>query len=365
MTKQNIAHISCQHALSGIGRYGIELTQRLKKQDLIEDWYKPYKTDHPDSYLHEQPWIKPIPYRSFRNLHNYVLPLYVSRAINWNKYDLVHSHWFLSGLASSVFGGKVKQIITMHDVSLLHIPEWNKTTTEYYRWSLERFKKKKTPIIVVSESARRDTLRFAKYPEELVHVVYNGIDHEQFNTEISVNGNRSKFRVIYSGGLGRRKNLKLLLDAFAEFKKYVQDSELLIAGAHPDRTPWPQYVIDQNIKDVRFTGFIPEDDVANFYRDADLMVFTSDYEGFGLAPLEAMACGTPVISTKGGSLSEVLGEAAILSESTASEIADKMKQVALNPKLQSHMSSAGLNWVKRYSWDRTAKETAELYRSLF
>lgn len=364
MTKQRIAHVSCQHALSGIGRYGIELSGRLHEMGLIQEWYKPYKVSHPDSYLNDLPWIKPIAYRSFRNLHNYVLPLYINKAIEWKQYDLIHSHWFLSGLSASLFAGKAKQVVTMHDVSLLHIPEWNRTATSYYKWALDRLKNHKTPIIVVSERAKKDAVRFANYPEELVHVIYNGIDHRQFNTEISVPDERSKFRVIYSGGLGKRKNIKLLLDAFSMFSSQVQDAELLIAGAHPERTPWPQYVKESNIHGVTFTGFIPEESMASFYRDADLMVFTSDYEGFGLAPLEAMACGTPVVSTRGGSLAEVLGDAALLGESKPQEIVSLMIQLAENPSLQTEMRARGLSWVKRYSWDKSAEKTAFLYQSL-
>ena len=205
-----VTEVTCQHLLSGIGRYGIELSKELKSRNVLSAFYKPYKQNHADSVLHSNEWIKPIKYKSFRNLHPYILPFFIKNAVSASKSEILHAHWFISGIAISMFR-KNPKVITMHDVSLLHLPEQNPSYIRYYKWAINRFKKMEIPIIVVSNQAKNDAIKYASYPENLIHVVYNGVNHEQFfpqnNDELRPT---NTFRIIYSGGLGKRKNVGLL-----------------------------------------------------------------------------------------------------------------------------------------------------------
>ena len=359
-----VTEITCQHAISGIGRYGFELSSGLQKQGVLSAFYKPYKENHQDSGLHKFDWVKPVYYKSFRNLHPYLLPFFIRKAISVDEDELLHAHWFMSGLAISGFK-KNKKVITMHDVSLLHQPEQNPTYIRYYRWAIERFKKLRIPIIVVSEHAKKDALAYADYPEELVHVVYNGINHEQFypknNEQLRP---ESRFRIVYSGGLGERKNVSLLLEAFQLVQKENKDAELIISGAHPERTKYPGIVKELGLSQVTFTGFIPDEKMADFYRSGHCMVFPSEYEGFGLAPLESMACGTPVLSAKGGALTETSGKGALYFEYEAHDLADKIMALINDEQLRSELTKKGLEQAQKYSWQKTTSDTLDIYRKL-
>ena len=359
-----VTEITCQHALSGIGRYGFELSSELQKRDVLTAFYKPFKEGHPDSVLHDYSWVKPLQYKSFRNLHPYVLPFFIRKGLSVNKDELLHAHWFMSGLAISVYK-KNKKVITMHDVSLLHQPEQNPTYIRYYRWAIDRFKKLRIPIIVVSEQAKRDAITYADYPEELVHVVYNGINHEQFypqnNEQLRP---ESGFRIVYSGGLGERKNVDLLLESFQLIQQKNKDAELVISGAHPDRTRYPAKVKELGLSQVTFTGYIPDEEMADFYRSGHCMVFPSKYEGFGLAPLESMACGTPVLSAKGGALTETSGEGAMYFDYDAHDLAEKITAIIENEQLRSELTEKGIEQAQKYSWQNTATDTLEIYRKL-
>ncbi len=356
--------VTCQHLLSGIGRYGLELSNQLHSNGIAGTFYKPFKKGHPDSACHEQSWVKPVRYKSFRNLHPYLLPLFIRNAIETDKKAVLHAHWFLSGLAISTFRANPK-VVTMHDVSLLHHKEQNSSYLRYYEWAIKRFRDLEIPLIVVSENAKRDTLNYASYPEELVHVVYNGINHDQFFPEHNeALRPTNRFRIVYSGGLGKRKNVGLLLRAMMILEDRGEEVELIISGAHPERTAYPAMARDMGLQQVHFTGFIDDHLMADFYRSGHLMVFPSEYEGFGLAPLESMACGTPVLSAKGGALQETSGEGAMYFDYEAEDLAAKIKLLKEDSSRRQQFTERGLKQAAQYTWKKTADQTAALYRMI-
>ncbi len=354
----NIAMVSCQHFTSGIGNYSFELSRHVREFNPDLKLYKVYKPDHPDASYHTNAWIHPLPYKSFRNLHPYVLPFFLRQGLSKTHADIYHAHWFLSGLALSYLP-KIQGVVTMHDVSLLHIKEATQTYENYYRWALNRFKKRKFKLVVVSETAKQDALKYTDYPERLIWVAPNGINQERFFPLRKEP--HEKFRIIYSGGLGKRKNLDLLFQAYRLLKEKFIDIELRIAGAYPERTVYPKLVQDMALKDVYFTGYIPDKEMNRFYNSGDLLIYTSRYEGFGFAPLEAMAAGVPVITTTGGSLKEISGGGAICSGYNASEIASLASELILNPNRYDDQVEKGLAWVKQYNWSRAAQQILSLY----
>ncbi|OHX64782.1 hypothetical protein NH26_21860 [Flammeovirga pacifica] len=357
---KNITLACCQHFNSGIGRYSYMLGESLREMNTNVKLYKVFKPDHSDITYHEQNWIKKIPYRSFKGLHPYILPYFIHQKIkNTPKDQIVHGHWFISGLASSYLPNPT--VVTMHDVSLLHVSEADAWFTGYYKWAINRFKKNKIPIIVVSNNAKLDTIKYADYPEELIYVSKGFIDFNQFYYDKNVTKDENRFTIIYTGGLGERKNVGLLLQAMKVIEKKYPHTYLKIAGAHPEYTKYPEMARDLGIENVEFSGFIPDDDLNNFYNASDLFVFTSLYEGFGYTPLEAMATKTPVISTNGGSLTEIVGEGGQLIDYDVMDLIDKISYYIENDSARKELAHKGHEWVKQYTKENSLKETLSAY----
>ncbi|MEM9831714.1 MAG: glycosyltransferase family 4 protein [Bacteroidota bacterium] len=363
MSKLNerIVMVTDHHVDCGIGYYSLELAKAMQEYGetmLI----KPYRDNHNDEWLHrEYPWIKKARYRSLRDLRPYILPLFLRKAMLRERNTLLHAHWFLSGLATTYFT-QTPTIITMHDVSLLHVSDSNDKYLNYYRWAINRFRKRQIPLIVVSEQSRQDTIEHAQYPDELVFAVHNGINFDHFfPTETTKD--TSCFTLVYSGGLGKRKNLDLLLKAYQRLQEKYDFLRLTIAGNNPQQTPYPALAESLKLKHVTFTGFIPDQEMNAFYNSGDLMVYTSEYEGFGMAPLEGMACGLPVISTPGGALAEVSGGGVDLVGYDVEELTDRISKVIEDSLYRKELAQRGQNWVKQYTWQNTADKTYEIYQT--
>lgn len=353
----NIAMVSCQHFTSGIGNYAFELAKHVRELNPQLELYKVYKPDHPDAHYLEHEWIHPITYKSFRDLHPYVLPLFIRQALTQQKAEAYHAHWFLSGLALTYLPVK-PAAVTMHDVSLLHIKEASPMYERYYKWALERFRKFRYTLIMVSESAKQDAIKYAGYPEDLIEVVPNGINLQRFHP--IEKETKDTFRIIYSGGLGKRKNLALLFNAYKLLSEKHPDLELAIAGAFPERTVYPEMAKSMGLRNVTFTGYIPDGEMNAFYNSGDLLIYTSLYEGFGFAPLEAMAAGLPVITTSGGSLKEISGGGAVCTEYNAQEIAEAADHFISSSSLREEYIQKGKAWVEQYTWAKAAQKTISI-----
>jgi glycosyltransferase involved in cell wall biosynthesis len=170
--------------------------------------------------------------------------------------------------------------------------------------------------------------------------------------------------ILYVGSLEKRKNLPRLLQAYARLRQDLPGWKLVIVGARK----WKSAPIFDTLSRlglepyVHFTGFVEEDDLPALYNGADLFCFPSLYEGFGLPVLEAMACGTPVVTSSTSSLPEVAGEAALLVDPYDVEaIAAAMRRVLSDPELAQDLRARGLARAAQFTWERTARETIAVY----
>lgn len=355
--------VTDHHLNSGIGRYSFELSKALLAERHDVELFKPSKSNSVDRAFEKQyPWIKKIKYRSFRSLHAHLLPFFIGGRLLTTSADVFHAHWFMAGLGL-VKAAKKKVVVTMHDVSLLHEREKTGSFLTFYQKALKTFKERELPIIVVSEQAKKDTITYAGFRENQVHAIYNGINNHQFFAK-NLERQAGSFKLIYSGGLAPRKNLDLLLQACKILEDRRVDYQMTIAGNHPEATPYPKMCATLKLKNVRFAGFIPEHEMNDFYNRADLMIYTSKYEGFGFSPLEAMATGLPVICTKGGSLAEVSGGGALMVNDDAEEIAEQVVRLKEDETLYEKYQIKGQSWVAQYSWKNTALNTLEVYKSI-
>jgi len=172
--------------------------------------------------------------------------------------------------------------------------------------------------------------------------------------------------ILYVGSVEPRKNLLRLLQAYQRLRQWSTRWRLVIVGA---RNYWKSSPIARAVQDsglqgcVHFTGYIPDEDLPALYSAADLFAFPSLYEGFGLPVLEAMACGTPVVTSNSSSLPEVVGDAALLVDPYDVEaLAEAMRQILADPQLAEDLRQRGLQRASEFSWERTAQSTVAVYR---
>ncbi|MFB3812875.1 MAG: glycosyltransferase family 4 protein [Terriglobales bacterium] len=236
-------------------------------------------------------------------------------------------------------------------------------------------------IFAVSNFTKNDIQRLFGIPAEKVEVVYNAID-ERFRQGHASEADRQfiaeRYQVnhpflLYAGRISPHKNIVRIIEAFSALKAELEkenkftDLKLIIIGddlsSHPDLR---RTVIKSAVQnDVRFLGFVPIDVLRIFYDAAKIFVFPSLYEGFGLPPLEAMAHGTPVVTSNTSSLPEVVGNAAVLvNPENVFDIMRAMHRVLLDQPLRERLKQRGYEQAARYSWDASVKHILQVYSDI-
>lgn len=173
--------------------------------------------------------------------------------------------------------------------------------------------------------------------------------------------------VLYTGALSTRKNIGRLLMAFSSLKGWIPDLRLVLVGQRTGKKAPVESILRQEglSGSVMLTGSVSNSDLAALYNGCELFVFPSLYEGFGLPPLEAMACGAPVVCSNTSSLPEVVGDAALMVNPIDTQaLADAMREVLTHAELRAEMRRKGLLRARRFSWKRNAEETMEVYRKV-
>ncbi len=281
-------------------------------------------------------------------------------------------HYVLPPLA------RCRSVVTIHDCIHLRFPQYlrNRAALTYARTQMGAAARRSDRILTVSEASKRDILEFFDVPAEKITVIHNAID-EHFETappedEVRRVAERYQLQerfVLYVGNVKPHKNLVRLLDAFHLLRRSpdLQDVKLVIIGDEISKYAALRRAIHRyNLhKFVRFLGFLPDERLAIVYRLASVFVFPSLYEGFGLPPLEAMASGTPVVTSNVSSLPEVTGDAALLVDPTSAEaIADAMARVLRDPALAAQLAAKGLARSREFSWERAATRIRDIYMSV-
>ena len=267
-----------------------------------------------------------------------------------------------------------RSIVTIHDCIHLVFPQYlaHRLAHGYARTALWTAAHRANRILTVSEASKRDILRFCQVPDDKVTVIYNAID-ERFGVEPpeeEVARVRERYQlhdpfIMYAGNVKPHKNLERLIDAFALLRRDgFGDLKLLITGNEISRYATLRRAVHRyNLhKHVRFLGFQPEDTLAVLYRLADVFVFPSLYEGFGLPPLEAMASGTPVVVSNVSSLPEVIGDAgALVNPYDPASIADGVRRVLTDGPLRAELTAKGLLRARAFSWEASVRHVRQIY----
>lgn len=290
------------------------------------------------------------------------------------KLDLIHGLAFAAPLASSC-----PTVVTVHDLSFLRYPgAFRPFNRRYLSLVTKASTRRAARVIAVSASTRQDVITLCGVPAERVVVVPNGVTPEfrpADPVEVAAFRQRAGLPeryILFLGTLEPRKNLVRLIDAYARLRPGGQSDgalaipPLIIAGAKG----WYYEEIFARVSalgltgQVAFPGFVPVEELPWWYRGAAVFVYPSLFEGFGLPVLEAMACGTPTITSRASSLPEVVGDAAILVDpEDVEQLAEAMHRVLTTPDLAGQLRAASLRQASRFSWELTAAKTREVYCS--
>jgi alpha-1,3-rhamnosyl/mannosyltransferase len=279
--------------------------------------------------------------------------------------DLLHSPHYVRPL----FCG-TPTVVTVHDCIHLLFPEYlpSRMAWRYAHAMIGSAIRRSALIFTVSEASRSDILRFYPWADaDRIQVVPNALDdalladpgeeeRERVRERYQIRG---RF-VLYAGNIKPHKNLDRLIQAFARVRSDPgqQDLKLFIIGDEVTRYPSLRRVVEAAgvRQDVRFFGFVPDRTLAALYRMASVFAFPSLYEGFGLPPLEAMASGTPVVTSRISSLPEVVGDAAVLVDPyNVDDIAGGIASLLNDAALHARLVERGRERVRQFSWERSVK----------
>lgn len=358
---------------SGIGRYTQALIQHLIKID-HKNHYIVFVQKRPKNKDIEK-FLKYLNFLPLIKLTSVDAPIYsVKEQINFykavvkEKLDIIHfTHFNLPLFYNKPF------LVTIHDLTPLYFPgkKRNSFLQRFaYQIVLKKALRGAKRVIAVSRFTKQDIIKHFPDIRNKIVVIYEGIEKPKRVNKIKKSP--PKPYLLYVGVWREHKNLVGLIKAFNKVKSFGQEAQnwlkelKLILVGKPD----PYYLevletarLSPFYKDIIFTGFLSDEELAFFYQNAEAFVFPSFYEGFGLPPLEAMSYQTPVISSKAGALPEILQDAALYFDPyQTDQIAEKIIQLLTNPRLKQEMIRKGLKQVKKYSWAKMAQETLRQYQ---
>lgn len=294
---------------------------------------------------------------------------YLSAMLSSSRWPLYHEP---DGLP---YGVRAPIITTIHDLSVQLFPQWHPPHRVAKYEENFRIGRDRTHLFLAdSHSTARDLQTLWGIEADRVKVVHLA-PRPRFRPADPASVRRVKETLrlpdsyfLFVGTIEPRKNVTGLLKAYRALPESLRSKvPLVLAGGWGWRTAEIESLLsDPLLAGVRFTGYLPDEDLVPLLSGATALVYPSFYEGFGLPPLEAMACGVPVITSHGGSLQEVVADAALVVDPKhVAGITEAMVRVAESAELRSQLIEKGTAWEKRFSWERTAKETAAAYRMVY
>lgn len=355
---------------SGIGRYILRLLQHLRPAPEMEMVaYVPHGVR--SSRLNSAVPFREVPVPPDSSVKRILweqtgLPRHLRR----NGTLLLHGTAFALPLA-----WRGPSIVTVYDLAFLRHPEtFHRSNRLYLRaatvWSTRRARR----VIAISSFTARELHELLRVPEEKIAVIYSGVDDRFAPAPVEAQrAARAKYGLdrpyfISVGTLEPRKNLVTLIEAYACLLQTRHDVPDLILAGKPGWLFAPIFARIRTLgleSRVRTTGYVHEADLPALYSGAVALVYPSVYEGFGLPPLEAMACGTPVLASNTTSLPEVVGDAGLLI--TPNDVAawtHGLEELMQDRELTRRLRARGLARATRFRWESTAAETAVLYRTV-
>jgi glycosyltransferase involved in cell wall biosynthesis len=356
----------------GIGTYVRNLLRQLARQENPHEYVVFCRASDCDTIEELGPRFRAVietagPYTI---AEQFALPMDLRRA----GAELFHApHYVLPPMTPC------RSVVTIHDCIHLRFPQYlpSRLGYAYARGQMWSATHQAARVITVSEASKRDILRYFRVPESRIDVIYNAIDDRfwQGPNADEMMLVRERYRltdpfILYAGNIKPHKNLERLIEAFHLMRQSsaeLANVQLLIIGDEISKYATLRRAVHRHKlhKHVRFFGFVSDQTLAALYRLADAFVFPSLYEGFGLPPLEAMASGTPVVTSNVSSLPEVVGNAALMIDPyEPAAIAEAMHRVLTDAALRADLRAKGLARAREFSWERSIKRVREIYEEV-
>lgn len=354
---------------TGIGNNIFYLVEGLHKID-PENHY--YLCVHRLSYLYGRLKNKNISLKKFNTNHFRYVPFTNAKVLSYfmrNKVDIAHNTNF-----KILCSGSKGTLTTVHDIAFLLFPDFvPQELMPKYAARTKSALEKSDIVITVSKSSADDICKFLHVPQDKIRVVYNGVNRALFKEakqDASFEVFRKKYNidrkyVLFVGTMEKRKNVVNLVKAF----KGINKDYLLVLIGKPG---WKSEEILEVIKsmdlskDVRMVGYIPDHELPLFYSNAELFVYPSLYEGFGIPPVEAMSCGAPVMVSDIPVFREILQEAAVyVNPYDPVEIHEKLFYYLQNESERERLRHLGLKLSGEYTWERSAGALLNIYKELY
>ncbi len=262
-----------------------------------------------------------------------------------------------------------RTVTTICDFSFIHNPEWHsRDKVEYFSSHFLKKIYKSDAIITISEYVQKEATEILKGYRGTIKSIPLGYDMALFNSQKEITSEYSfpeRF-ILFVGSVEPRKNLKSLLEAYTRLPNNVKnDCKLLIAGFKGWKNNEIMDLLKKEKKHVEYLGYVGKQLLADLYKNALCFIYPSLYEGFGLPPLEAMACGCPVIVSNVASLPEVCGDAACyVDPHNVESISEGLYQLLIDESLRHSLVKKGLERAKRFSWEKTAKEHIKIFEEI-
>ncbi len=359
----------------GLGRYTQKLVENLEIIDHRNQYFIFLTRENFDAYRPRS--------KNFRKIladyqwYTFAEQLKFPKLLKKYRLDLVHfPHFNVPLLYRGAF------VVTIHDLILMHFPTikasalnpvfyWIKFLA--YRIVISSAAKRAKKIIAVSCFTKKDILKKFPVDSKKIAITYEApAEINYLSSQKEKNGGKilSKYDIIkpyllYVGNAYPHKNLETLIFSFSEARKKYPDLRLVLVGKEDYfYRQLKKFAVQNSVAGVVFAGFVPDEDLGVVYRNALVYVFPSLYEGFGLPPLEAMACETPVLSSNHPCLKEILEEAAFYADAEKKDVfARGILAIIENYDLRAELKRRGCEQIKKYSWQRMARETLEIYNS--
>lgn len=362
--------------MKGLGRYSQKLIENLEELDggsTDREYYIFLKKETFDTYQPQHSNFKKVEadFRWYTIKEQLAFPKF----LNSFNLDLVHfCHFNVPILYRRPF------LVTVHDLILFHFPTVRNTTLSKayyvfklfaYQLTIRRAVKKAKKVLAVSDFTKKDIMKELRVSEEKIAMTHEGCDFRCFVAPGNEEEVLKKYGImrpylLYVGNAYPHKNLERLVLAYQKIKKWYPGISLVLVGGKDffyDRLE--QWAGNRKVVGIVFPGYVPDEDLDVLYKNAELYVFPSLYEGFGLPPLEALAKNTPVVSSNKSSMPEILGGAAYYFDPEKTDsIAETIDKVLSSSREEIFSVQKTIRQLQLFSWEKMAKETFEEYKKL-